>query len=138
MFAVATCHFSSEVLLLMARELTQLLVCIFWDTFRSGPWWNWFKLVGMAFCLLGDRARHRFQRHWCLRVFAPYHGRAFLKVRRLSFQHLYCHDAKRPDVHLGAVGLASHNFRGHPVNSPDHGAPSTVLRGELSTEAKIS
>lgn len=71
-------------------------------------------------------------------VISPYPERIFIKVRRFSFHHFYCHDPKWPDVHFGAISFSCYNFRCHPVRSPHHCAPFTLLRGDLSTEAKIS
>ena len=92
----------------------------------------------LGFCLMGDKTWDTLERQWYLILFAPYPERIFIKVRRFSFHHFYCHDPKWPDVHFGAVCFSCHHFWCHPVRSPDHCAPFTLLRGDLSTEAKIS
>lgn len=105
------------------------------DIFRSGPWRGQFKLTWLGFCLMGEKT---WDREWYLVSFAPYPERIFIKVRRFSFHHFYCHDPKWPDVHFGAVCFSRHHFWCHPIRSPDHCAPFTLLRGDLSTEAEIS
>lgn len=92
----------------------------------------------MGFFLMGDRTLDRLERHWYLRQFPLYFERGFHKVRTFSFHHFYACNAKRPDVHFGAVSLASHSFWCHPPSRPNNGDPFFLLMGELSTEAKIT
>lgn len=61
-----------------------------------------------------------------------------IEIRRLSFHHLYGHDAKRPDVYFGPIRLPGHNLRGHPVGRAHHGAALALLGGDLGAEAEVS
>lgn len=62
----------------------------------------------------------------------------FIKVRGFTFNHLNCHNPQRPDINFRAIGFSSHNLRCHPIGSSHHSASFTLLRGDLSTEPKIS
>lgn len=64
--------------------------------------------------------------------------RVLIEIWRLSFHHLYRHDAKRPDVHLWPVRFPGHNFGGHPVRRAYHGAAFALLWGDLGAEAEVS
>lgn len=71
-------------------------------------------------------------------LFAPYLDGTFFKVWRFSLQHFNGHNPKGPDVHLGVIFLSFHNFWCYPVRRAKHRAPCAPLRGQLSTQAKIS
>lgn len=124
-FCTGTHHFSSDEM--FCRDIP-----------RTGPWWNYFRLIWVGFWFMGDKTRHRLTRQRCLTVFAPYPDRAFFKVWRFSLQHFNGHDPKGPDVHLGVISLSFQDFWSHPVGRAKHCAPCSLLRGQLSTQAKIS
>lgn len=73
----------------------------------------------------------------CILQNASYPQWILIQVWRFSLHHFYCHNAKGPDVHFGAIGFSSHNFWGHPVGRAHHGATFVLLRSYLSTEAKV-
>lgn len=82
--------------------------------------------------------------------------RVLVEVRRLAFDH-FCesqvsvaaasqeergrrtdgHNTETPDVDLGAVLLARHDFWRHPVRRTDHRRPLRVLALDLSAEPKV-
>lgn len=64
--------------------------------------------------------------------------RVLIEIWRLSFHHLYRHDAKRPDVYFWPVRFPGHNLGGHPVRRAYHGAAFALLWGDLSAEAEVS
>lgn len=104
----------------------------FRDIFRAG--WTLEELVQPV----RNRTLDRLDRHWYLRLFPPSFERILHKVRRFSLHHFYACNAKTPDVHFGAIPLASQSFWCCPPSSPNNGNPFFLLIGELSTEAKIT
>jgi hypothetical protein len=63
--------------------------------------------------------------------------RAFVQVRRLSFNHLNGHNAERPDVDLAAVFFPGYDLGGHPVWGSDHGSSLVVTFVDLCAESEI-
>ena len=53
--------------------------------------------------------------------------RILVEIWRFPLYHFDGHDAKRPDVHLGAVVLPRDHLGRHPVGSADHGGPLVLL-----------
>lgn len=75
--------------------------------------------------------------HFYCRTFVSYPEWVFIQVRRFSLNHLYRHDAQRPDIHLWAVSLPGHHLRCHPVGRAHHRAALVLLRSDLGTESKV-
>ena len=59
-----------------------------------------------------------------------------VEVRRLSVQHLYSHDAQRPDVYFCPILLPGNYFRGHPVGSSHKRLLSRLLAIHSGTKPK--
>lgn len=62
----------------------------------------------------------------------------FIKVWGFAFHHFNCHNPQRPDINFRTICFSSHHLRCHPIGSSHHSASFTLLRGDLSTEPKIS